>query len=247
MRGVTFTPFHRGGSGPPLVALHGVLDSWHVWLPVLPALERRHDVLAPTLPGHAGGPPIEGPVATSTLLDVVERQMDEAGFATAHLVGNSLGGHLALRLAERGRARSVVALAPAGGWSAGTDPELFDRQQAFYEATKAAAPHLRDQRTLAVASAHGARRLIEHARTADWSLDAQRITCPVRVIWGTEDEILPWPDAAARFRRDWLPHADWIVLDGVGHHPQVEVPVETAQLILGITDVENPRAAPTPS
>ena len=34
----------------------------------------------------------------------------------AHLVGNSLGGYVALRLAQRGRAASVVALAPAGGW-----------------------------------------------------------------------------------------------------------------------------------
>ena len=38
--------------------------------------------------------------------------MDEAGFETAHIVGNSLGGYLALQLAARGRARSVVALAP---------------------------------------------------------------------------------------------------------------------------------------
>src|SRR6185437_10877740 len=37
----------------------------------------------------------------------------------AHIVGNSMGGALALELAKRGRARSVVALAPAGGWSRG--------------------------------------------------------------------------------------------------------------------------------
>ena len=35
--------------------------------------------------------------------------------------------------------------------------------------------------------------------------------------------------------RDWLPHADWVELDGVGHCPQVDVPLETAQLILGFT------------
>ena len=45
--------------------------------------------------------------------------MDAAGFATAHLVGNSLGGHVALQLAARGRADTVVALAPAGGWAPG--------------------------------------------------------------------------------------------------------------------------------
>jgi pimeloyl-ACP methyl ester carboxylesterase len=46
---------------------------------------------------------------------------------------------------------------------------------------------------------------------------------------------LPWPSAAARYRRDWLPHADWVELEGVGHCPQLDVPVETAQLILGWT------------
>ena len=50
----TFTPAHRGGSGTPLVCLHGFTDTWRTWELVLPALERHHDVLAPTLPGHAG-------------------------------------------------------------------------------------------------------------------------------------------------------------------------------------------------
>jgi len=45
----------------------------------------------------------------------------------------------------------------------------------------------------------------------------------------------PWPSASARFRHDWLPHADWVVLDGVGHCPQLDVPLEAAQLILGFT------------
>ena len=62
--------------------------------------------------------------------------MDDAGFETAHIVGNSLGGYMALQLAARGRARSVVALAPAGGWAKGDDsyqetldffPELASR------------------------------------------------------------------------------------------------------------------------
>ena len=40
--------------------------------------------------------------------------MDAAGIARAHLVGNSLGGWIAAELAPRGRARSVVAISPAG-------------------------------------------------------------------------------------------------------------------------------------
>src|SRR5437763_2705459 len=112
-----FTPAHRGGSGPPLVCLHGFTETWRMWELVLPALERHHEVLALTLPGHAGGPALPAALSDETLPDALERLMDEAGFARAHLVGNSLGGFLALQLAARGRARSVVALAPAGGWS----------------------------------------------------------------------------------------------------------------------------------
>jgi pimeloyl-ACP methyl ester carboxylesterase len=56
----------------------------------------------------------------------------------------------------------------------------------------------------------------------------------VRIVWGTEDRLLPWPSAAARHRAAFA-NADWVVLDGVGHSPQLDVPVEAAQLILGFT------------
>ncbi len=95
-----------------IVCLHGFVDSPHTWDLVRPALERHHEVLAPALPGHLGGRPLDGDF---DLAAAVEAAMDEAGVETAHIVGNSLGGYLALVLATRGRARSVVALAPAGG------------------------------------------------------------------------------------------------------------------------------------
>src|SRR3954454_5887477 len=139
----TFTNSHRGGDGPPLVCLHGFIDTWRTWELVLPALERHHDVLAPMLPGHAGGPSIEGAATPSTLVEGVERAMDEAGFDTAHVVGNSLGGHVALQLAARGRARSVVAFAPAGGWEPG-DPAIAETLDFFartYELAQAAGPY----------------------------------------------------------------------------------------------------------
>ena len=69
----------------------------------------------------------------------------------------------------------------------------------------------------------------------------------MRVVWGTDDRLLPWPDSAARFRDDWLPHADWVVLDGVGHCPQLDVPLETAQLIVGFTDALDPRLTERPA
>jgi pimeloyl-ACP methyl ester carboxylesterase len=260
----TFTTFHRGGSGSPLLLLHGFTDTWRTWELVLPTLEREHDVLAPTLAGHAGGPILNGHVSGDVLVDAVEAAMDDAGFETAHVVGNSLGGYVALQLAARGRARTVVALAPAGGWAEGD--ESYKDTLAYFttmqDLLKQAAPHA----DAIVASAEGRRRataftatnyehipaellahqiqgaascdaagpLIEHALAEGWPLDASRIRCSVRFVWGTDDKLLLWPSAAARFREQ-LPHADWVELDGIGHCPQLDVPLETAQLILGLT------------
>jgi pimeloyl-ACP methyl ester carboxylesterase len=260
-----FTPAHRRGSGPPLLCLHGFTATWRAWELVLPMLERCHEVLAPTLPGHAGGPPFDGEVSTAAVVDAVERAMDAAGFATAHIAGNSLGGYVALHLAARGRAESVVALAPAGGWAIGDESyrETLAHFRTMQEQLRAAAPHaeallatpqgrrratqfvvsnvehipveLLAHQMLGAASCRAADALTESALREGWTLDAARIACPVRVVWGTDDRMLEWPSAAARFLTDWLPHADWVQLDGVGHCPQLDVPLETAELILGFT------------
>jgi pimeloyl-ACP methyl ester carboxylesterase len=247
---------------PPLVCLHGFMDTSRTWELVGPALERRFEVMAPTLPGHAGGPPLPAALDDDVLADAVERAMDDAGIGEAMLVGNSLGGFVALKLAARGRARSVVAFAPAGGWARGDDSwrELLMLQASMHAAAKAAAPHaeailatpegrrratqyitvrhehipaaLLAHQLLGVATCEAAARLDEYATRISWELDAAAIACPVRIVWGTEDRLLPWPSAAARMRSDWLPHADWVELDGVGHCPQLDVPLEAAQLIL---------------
>jgi pimeloyl-ACP methyl ester carboxylesterase len=261
-----FTPAHRGGTGPPLVLLHGFTDTWRTWELVLAGLERHHDVLAPTLLGHAGGPPLEGGLTAASIPDAVERAMDAAGFRTAHIAGNSLGGFVALELAARGRAESVVALAPAGGW-ADDDHSWHETMRYFetmHEGAKAAAPHAESlvatpegrrrvteltatnfehippellvHQILGAAACTGAQPMIDHTiREGYAALDAARIDCQVRIAWGTGDRLLPWPSAAARFRDDWLPHADWVELEGIAHCPQLDVPLETAQLILGVT------------
>lgn len=108
---------HRGGSGEPVLLLHGFTLSHHSWRGVLDDLARDHDVLALTMPGHWGGDPLAmRGFSIETLVDGVERALDETGWDTCHVVGNSLGGWVALELARRGRVRSVVAVAPAGGW-----------------------------------------------------------------------------------------------------------------------------------
>jgi pimeloyl-ACP methyl ester carboxylesterase len=236
------------------------MDTSRTWDLVEPRLRDEFRLLTPTLPGHLGGPPLDGPVTSRLMADAVERAMDEAGVGTAQLAGNSLGGFVALQLAERGRAESVVALAPAGGWARDDDARqgLLEFQRQMQRQVRAIA----GQADAIAATADGRRRatalicerggdlpaelvahliaaiaacdaepLIDYALEGEWTLDAARIECPVRIVWGTADRLLPWPAAAERFRSEWLPHADWVELDGVGHAPQLDAPLETAQLI----------------
>lgn len=114
---------HVGGQGSELVLLHGLGGTWEVWRPVLTLLEARHRVIALTLPGHHGGPVFagRGDATVAALADQVLATLREQGLTSAHVAGNSLGGWLALELARRGFARSVVAFSPAGGWRSRVD------------------------------------------------------------------------------------------------------------------------------
>ncbi|HET8950297.1 MAG TPA: alpha/beta fold hydrolase [Solirubrobacteraceae bacterium] len=133
---------YRAGTGEPLVLIHGFTATWRCWLPVLGLLVPRFEVIAPTLHGHDGGP--VSPPGAETLAqatDHFESLLDGLGVGTAHLAGNSLGGALALELAKRGRARSVVAISPGGGWEEDDRREveriirLFKRTQTSARAT----------------------------------------------------------------------------------------------------------------
>jgi pimeloyl-ACP methyl ester carboxylesterase len=137
---------YRAGEGEPLVLLHGFTGTWHHWRPLLGDLAARYEVIAPTLSGHAGGPPfpLDGPLTMAAATDSLVEHLDEIGVDSAHFVGNSMGGALALELAKRGRARSVVALAPGGGWTEGDGEakrlaRFFTRQ---IRITRAAAPRI---------------------------------------------------------------------------------------------------------
>jgi pimeloyl-ACP methyl ester carboxylesterase len=204
-------------------------------------------------------------VSTDEIVDVVEQAMDEAGFAAAHIVGNSLGGYLGLRLAARGRARTVVALAPAGGSAVGdgssddtlalfatwqeilreiardadalmqTALSLRDASSALTTSYEHIPPELLAHHLDAAANCDGMAALIATAHREGYELDAGRVTCPVRIVWGTDDRVLPWPSSAVRYVREWMPDADWVKLAGVGHCPQLDVPGATAELIVAFT------------
>jgi len=108
----------RSGTGPPLVLLHGLGESRRSWEPVVPGLARRFDVLAVDLPGFGDSQPLPArcePVPSAPAA-AVAGLLDRLGISAPHLAGHSLGGWVALELAQIRPAASLTLLAPAGLW-----------------------------------------------------------------------------------------------------------------------------------
>jgi pimeloyl-ACP methyl ester carboxylesterase len=249
---------YRGGSGEPLVLIHGIGGTWREWSPVLPALESHCDVLAADLPGFGESVPQPGVrVTTSTLADAIEREIDAAGLGSAHLVGNSSGGWIALELARRGRARTVVAFSPAGMWTRLEDAYRFAMLWSAYWSAKflAHVPALfrtparrwalgwyifmaRPGRWSAEEAAYqikmlgGAPSYMEYLRwTRGRRVDGlEQVGCPVLIAWGSRDLLLP-KRQGPRFVRH-LPAAEFRVMPGVGHMPMGDDPELIASTIL---------------
>ncbi|RLP99485.1 alpha/beta fold hydrolase [Micromonospora sp. BL1] len=105
------------GDGPPVVLLHGIGRTLDDFTALHTALARDHLVLAVDLPGHGGSAPLDGPHTLPALAAAVARFLDAAGVTgPAHLVGNSLGGAVAMRLAADAphRVASLALLNSAG-------------------------------------------------------------------------------------------------------------------------------------
>ncbi|HEX3827119.1 MAG TPA: alpha/beta fold hydrolase [Sporichthyaceae bacterium] len=240
----------RSGSGSPLVLLHGLNGSWRVWDPVFDALAAHHDVFAATMAAHRGAPAVAaGPCGIGPLADEMEARLTAAGIERAHLVGNSLGGWLALELAARGRATSVVAFAPAGCW---TKPGDLARVGRLLKIGRRAGMNPTVQRMLARPNTRRSvfRAVMERADLipaddlaallADLAacqllpglLASLRITgpvarlevdAPVRLAWPVKDRTIPFE----RYGRPWLavlPKAELVRLRGVGHMPMYDDP-----------------------
>jgi pimeloyl-ACP methyl ester carboxylesterase len=258
---------HRGGSGTPLVLLHGLNASWRVWRPVLGALEAEHDVFAPTLLGHRGGPapPASGPVTVAQIADGVELLLDAERIETAHVAGNSLGGWVALELGRRGRARSVVALSPVGGWERARDIRRALRLAQFGQSALehrrrlGLEPLLRRRRSrrmlLRMAMEHADRITVDEAT----DLIEDLVSCtafPGIVGWlrtaapldhrgqpAAHPIRIAWAERDrtiphARFGRGFLysvPSAEHVTMPGVGHLPMFDDPTLVARTILDIT------------
>ncbi len=109
-----------GGSGPPLLLVHGLGGAAANWTELAPLLVRRHRLLVPDLPGHGGSTPLPAVSGLAPFADRVALVAEREGMLPASVVGHSLGGMVVLRLALRRPADvSALLLAAGAGLSVG--------------------------------------------------------------------------------------------------------------------------------
>ena len=250
--------FTRQGSGAPLVLLHALGLTRQSWDPVLPALAEHFDVIAVDLPGFGDSAPLPDDVEPSpqALAAAVDGLLNDLGVRSPHVVGNSIGGWVALELAGIRPPMSVTLLSPAGLWRRGTP--LYNRIS--LRATHWFAAHLagvlsrvvkfRLGRLMVLGQTHGrpSRVTPDRARLAihtigtspgfDAAFAATRprhyvaagpIDAPVTVAFGSRDLLL-----RRRSRRlDELPaHTQVEKLRRCGHIPMTDDPSAVSTLII---------------
>jgi pimeloyl-ACP methyl ester carboxylesterase len=264
----TRAPIHLG-SGEPVLLLHPFLLSQTVWEDVAQQLADtgRYEVFAPTMAGHNGGPsPGTWFLSSAVLADHVERQMDELGWKTAHIVGNSLGGWVAFELERRGRARSVTGIAPAGGWTRWSPAKFevigkfllgipllvfaylfgprvlqlpFSRPLATYALS--ASPEGVSERKLSgiiddVAHCPAYLQLLVKALLLHGLRELALNAVPAHLVVCEKDRVIPAPRFSRHFT-DHLPEGHRVTkLDGVGHVPMFEAPERITEVITSFID-----------
>lgn len=107
------------GKGRPIVLLHGIGMSHTIWNPIVPYLANKYRVIAVDIAGFGATPSLSDSVlpTISHLVDGLEYTLKEIGITEPiDLIGNSLGGFIALEAAKRNFVRSVIAISPGGLW-----------------------------------------------------------------------------------------------------------------------------------
>ncbi|HUA05110.1 MAG TPA: alpha/beta fold hydrolase [Solirubrobacteraceae bacterium] len=251
------------GKGPPLVLLHGVGANREVWRRVTPALAVDRHVIAPDLPGFgestAAADGFELGVVAAALAEALA---DRAG-ESFDLVGNSLGGAVALALAvERpDLVRRLVLAAPAGFASrpapvaaaagALADGVVTARRIIGVPAARSATARrallwgaiaepqglAADDARMMILASRGSTRIgpaVEAVLRADLRPQLARVEAPLGMIWGWRDRIVPI--ATLRTIRVVRPDAVVSTIPRAAHVPQVERPREFVIALQSVLD-----------
>ena len=79
-----------GGSGSPILLVHGFPETWYAWRKIMPILARRHTVIVPDLRG-AGASAKTGPYDTGTMAEDLHQLVTQLGFRRIDVVGHDIG------------------------------------------------------------------------------------------------------------------------------------------------------------
>lgn len=225
--------YEERGSGPPVLLLHGGLESSESWGAQTPALAERYRVALIDRRGHGRTPDVDGPITYELMRDDTIACIEALGLTGAHLVGWSDGGILALMVAiERpdlvgrivviGANASADAYTPQTRAALGPGSPLLDLMRADYEqATPDGADHwpvVRDK--------------IEHLwweAPLEFTDQLDRITAPTLVMAGDDDCIEP-AHSVEMFQR--LPRGRLGIIPGASHVAPLEQPDLVNRMIL---------------
>jgi pimeloyl-ACP methyl ester carboxylesterase len=250
------------GSGPPLLMIHGLGGSWQTWLLNIPTLMRHHRVVAVDLPGFGRSEALPPPAAVDTHASALAELSAHLELGPAIVVGHSMGGLITLLFAEaHPELTAAVVLVNAGGvplsplrLKAITDAfrvfhGVFGRPSVMRAV--ALRPRLRrivfagflaNPDTLAgpfaaevipPMNAPGFLGAVAAAAEVVARGHVPALTCPVLLLWGAKDRILPL--RTARELASHLPTAELVVIENAGHCPMFEAEDEFNERLLAFT------------
>jgi pimeloyl-ACP methyl ester carboxylesterase len=235
----------EAGQGPTVILLHGLGSVKEIWSANIGALSAKYHVYAPDQIGfgHSDKPLLDYKIAT--FVDFLHAFMQSQNLSKATLVGNSLGGWIALDFAARhpemvdklvlvdsaglpwGKA-IAVDLNPASLDDMRTllDSIFYDKKMVSEEfVLQAFTNHVQnnDSYTIQRTLAGFAQNQFEDAKLAS-------IHSATLVVWGRQDELIPV--SSGEKLRDGIPGAKLVVFEHCGHVPQLEKPAEFNQALI---------------
>ena len=228
------------GRRPVVVLLHGLFGKPDDWNACADQLSARWPVLQPELPIF-DLPRSQSDV--NGLTEHVERELNLQQRGPVVLGGNSLGGHIALKVAlsNPARVKGLIILGSSGLFERGLEPYVPRRpsrewlrgrlREVFCDERHATEMRL-EEIARVVADGRRLKALFHMAASAkrDNLRDAlQDIRCPVLLAWGRDDRITP-PCVAREFQQR-LPHAELQFISQCGHAPLLEQPLALARAI----------------
>jgi pimeloyl-ACP methyl ester carboxylesterase len=242
--------YTAGGAGdlPTTVLLHGLGAAATPFGPVLMALQRyvRH-VVAPDYPGHGFSARGEAPLTPRRLFESVTTALHATAHEPAIVVGNSLGGALALRyaLAYPDRVHALVLVSPAGAPCSDAEWDTIRRTFALASRAEAIAFLARLYHRppwFAPIVAHefpgslarpAVRELLQHVSNADVPEPSElaSLRMPILFVWGRSERLFPSAHLEY-FVRHLPPHAVIEQPEGFGHCPHFDAPLALVRRIV---------------